>query len=126
MDSEIYKIRWKWIGHVLRKEAGDIAKTPLRPTLEGKRKKGSPKEKFSPGLTRYKSKERYARYTIILSYIITRRITSKEMYAGYTIILSCIITRRITLKERYAGTLPYYPALSLAEWDRNKDNSMWC
>ena len=46
IESEICNRRWKWIGHVLRKEAGNITKTALRWTPEGKRKKGRPKETY--------------------------------------------------------------------------------
>ena len=36
--------RWKWIGHVLRKEPTNIANMFLRWTSTGKRKRGRPKE----------------------------------------------------------------------------------
>ncbi|KAL9978803.1 hypothetical protein ACROYT_G016367 [Oculina patagonica] len=36
--------RWRWIGHVLRKDNNNIAKTAMRWTPEGKRKRGRPKQ----------------------------------------------------------------------------------
>ncbi|XP_063426868.1 uncharacterized protein LOC134710440 [Mytilus trossulus] len=43
--AEIKERRWKWIGHVLRKDKDDITKISLRWTpAEGKRKRGRPKE----------------------------------------------------------------------------------
>ena len=43
--AEIKERRWKWIGHILRNDNNDIAKTALRWTpAEGKRKRGRPKE----------------------------------------------------------------------------------
>ena len=36
--------RWKWIGHVLRKETNDITIISLRWTPDGKRRRGRPKE----------------------------------------------------------------------------------
>ena len=35
--------RWRWIGHVLRKDNNNIAKTAMRWTSEGKRRRGRPK-----------------------------------------------------------------------------------
>ena len=34
---------WNWIGHVLRREDGNIAKTAMRWTPEKKRKRGRPR-----------------------------------------------------------------------------------
>jgi len=42
--TEIKERRWKWIGHVLRKETNDITKISLRWTPDGKRRRGRPKE----------------------------------------------------------------------------------
>ncbi|XP_063404386.1 uncharacterized protein LOC134687857 [Mytilus trossulus] len=43
--TEIKERRWKWIGHVLRKDKHDITRIALRWTpAEGKRKRGRPKE----------------------------------------------------------------------------------
>ena len=38
MENEICKRRWRWIGHILRKEMGNTTKTALRWPPEGKRK----------------------------------------------------------------------------------------
>ncbi len=35
--------KWRWIGHVLRKESGDVAKEGLLWTPEGKRARGRPR-----------------------------------------------------------------------------------
>jgi hypothetical protein len=43
MATIITKRRWKWIGHVLRKEPDDTNKIALYGTPEGKRKRGRPK-----------------------------------------------------------------------------------
>jgi hypothetical protein len=43
MATIITKRRWKWIGHVLRKEPDDTTKIALYWTSEGKRKRGRPK-----------------------------------------------------------------------------------
>ena len=43
MATMITKRRWKWIGHVLRKEPDDTTKIALYWTPEGKRKRGRPK-----------------------------------------------------------------------------------
>ena len=40
----ITRRRWRWIGHIMRKEQDDITKTALHWTPEGKRKRGRPKE----------------------------------------------------------------------------------
>ena len=42
--TEIKHRRWKWLGHILRKNSNNIAKTSLRWTPAGKRKRGRPKE----------------------------------------------------------------------------------
>ena len=43
MDTIIMRRRWRWIGHVSRREQGNIARTALHWTPEGKRKRGRPK-----------------------------------------------------------------------------------
>jgi hypothetical protein len=43
MATIIIKRRWKWIGHVLRKEPDGITKRALYYTQEGKGKRGRPK-----------------------------------------------------------------------------------
>ena len=43
METIIKRRRWRWIGHVLRKEPGDITRAALHWTPEGKRKRGRPK-----------------------------------------------------------------------------------
>ena len=43
MDTILMRRRWKWIRHVIRKEQDNITKTALHWTLEGKRKRGRPK-----------------------------------------------------------------------------------
>ncbi|KAL9973929.1 hypothetical protein ACROYT_G020450 [Oculina patagonica] len=35
--------KWRWIGHVLRKDSGDVAKEGLFWTPEGKRARGRPR-----------------------------------------------------------------------------------
>ena len=42
--DEIKLRRWKWIGHVLRRDKNNISKVSLRWTPTGKRKRGRPKE----------------------------------------------------------------------------------
>ena len=43
MEDILMRRRWRWIGHILRKEADDITKTALHWTPEGRRKRGRPK-----------------------------------------------------------------------------------
>ena len=43
MGTIIMRRRWKWIGHVTRREPRNISRTALYWTPEGKRKKGRPK-----------------------------------------------------------------------------------
>eukprot|EP00057_Strongylocentrotus_purpuratus_P015866 XP_011670340.1 PREDICTED: serine/threonine-protein phosphatase 6 regulatory ankyrin repeat subunit C-like [Strongylocentrotus purpuratus] len=43
MESIITRRRWRWIGHVMRKDRDDITRTALHWTPEGKRKRGRPK-----------------------------------------------------------------------------------
>ena len=43
MGTIIMKKRWRWIGHLLRREDSNISKTALRWTPEGRRKRGQPK-----------------------------------------------------------------------------------
>ena len=43
MATIITRKRWKWFGHVLRREPDSIIKTTLFWTPEGKRKRGRPK-----------------------------------------------------------------------------------
>ena len=43
MGTIIKRKRWRWIGHILRREEGNISKTALHWTPEGKRKRGRPK-----------------------------------------------------------------------------------
>jgi len=43
MDNIIMHRRWGWIGHICRRENGNIARTALHWTPEGKRKRGRPK-----------------------------------------------------------------------------------
>ncbi|VDO97563.1 unnamed protein product [Schistosoma margrebowiei] len=42
-EEEIRKRRWKWIGHALRKSSNCITRQALTWNLEGKRKRGRPK-----------------------------------------------------------------------------------
>ena len=42
-DNIIKNKRWRWIGHVLRKENDSIVRTALHWTPDGKRKRGRPK-----------------------------------------------------------------------------------
>ena len=43
METIITRKRWRWIGHVLRKDANSITKVAIHGTPEGKRKHGRPK-----------------------------------------------------------------------------------
>ena len=43
MGTVITRKRWRWMGHVLRKEANSITMVAIRWTPEGKRKRGRPK-----------------------------------------------------------------------------------
>jgi hypothetical protein len=43
LRDTIKRRRWRWIGHALRREQGNIAKTALRWTPEGRRRRGRPK-----------------------------------------------------------------------------------
>ena len=43
METTIKRRRWRWIGHVLRKEQGDIVRTALHWTPDGKRRRGRPR-----------------------------------------------------------------------------------
>ena len=43
MDTIMMRRRWRWIGHVMRREQGSITRTALHWTPEGKRKRGRPK-----------------------------------------------------------------------------------
>ena len=43
METIITRKRWRWIGHVLRKDADFITKVAIHWTPEGKRKRGRPK-----------------------------------------------------------------------------------
>ena len=43
METTIIKRRWKWIGHILRKDPSSITRTALHWTLDGKRKRGRPR-----------------------------------------------------------------------------------
>ena len=43
MATILLKRRWKWIGHVIRKDNASHTKTALHWTPEGKRKRGRPK-----------------------------------------------------------------------------------
>ena len=43
METIIKRRRWRCIGHVLRKEPGDITHSAIHWTPEGKRKRGRPK-----------------------------------------------------------------------------------
>ena len=44
MATIIMKRRWRWIGHIMRREQDSISRTALRWTPEGKRKPGRPKK----------------------------------------------------------------------------------
>ena len=44
IQTEIKQRRWKWLGHILRKETSNITRVSLRWTPTGKRKRGRPKE----------------------------------------------------------------------------------
>ena len=44
ISEQIRERRWKWIGHVLRKDTSEIPKSALRWTPPGKRNRGRPKE----------------------------------------------------------------------------------
>jgi predicted ArsR family transcriptional regulator len=43
MTTILLRRRWKWIGHVIRKNRNSITRTALYWTEEGKRKRGRPK-----------------------------------------------------------------------------------
>ena len=43
METIIMQRRWRWIGHVMRREPDNISRTALHWTPEGKRKRGRPK-----------------------------------------------------------------------------------
>ncbi|KAK7103497.1 uncharacterized protein [Littorina saxatilis] len=43
METIVTRRRWKWIGHVLRRQQDSITRTALHWTPEGKRKRGRPK-----------------------------------------------------------------------------------
>lgn len=43
MRDIIVKRRWRWIGHILRREDGNIARTALHWTPEGRRRRGRPR-----------------------------------------------------------------------------------
>ena len=43
METTIKRRRWRWIGHVLRREQDDIVRTALHWTPDGKRKRGRPR-----------------------------------------------------------------------------------
>ena len=43
METIIMRRRWKWLGHVMRKDEGNITRTALHWTPEGRRKRGRPK-----------------------------------------------------------------------------------
>ena len=43
METIIMQRRWRWIGHVMRREQDSITRTALHWTPEGKRKRGRPK-----------------------------------------------------------------------------------
>jgi hypothetical protein len=43
MATILLRRRWKWIGHVIRKDRNSITRTALHWTPEGKRKRGRPK-----------------------------------------------------------------------------------
>ena len=43
METTIIKRRWKWIGHILRKDPSSITRTALHWTPDGKRKRGRPR-----------------------------------------------------------------------------------
>ena len=40
---ELTRRKWTWIGHILRKDSGDVAKESLFWTPEGKRQRGRPR-----------------------------------------------------------------------------------
>ena len=43
IDVQIKRRKWKWIGHTLRKEAGDVTRQALDWNPQGSRRKGRPK-----------------------------------------------------------------------------------
>ena len=43
METMMTRKRWRWIGHVLRKDANSITKVAIHWIPEGKRKRGRPK-----------------------------------------------------------------------------------
>ena len=43
MATLLIRMRWKWIGHVIRRDQNSIIRTALHWTPEGKRKRGRPK-----------------------------------------------------------------------------------
>ena len=43
METIIARKRWRWIGHVLRKDANSVTKDAIHWTQEGKRKCSQPK-----------------------------------------------------------------------------------
>lgn len=40
METILMRRRWRWIGHVLRREADNVTRVALHWTKEGKRRKG--------------------------------------------------------------------------------------
>ena len=43
MGTILVRRRWKWIGHVIRRDSNSITRTALHWTPEGRRKRGRPK-----------------------------------------------------------------------------------
>jgi hypothetical protein len=52
--STVIKVRWKWIGHVLRSHPDSHARTALTWTPEGRRKQERPKETWRKTVEREK------------------------------------------------------------------------
>lgn len=44
ITQQVQKMRWKWIGHVLRMPPAALPRVALRWTPDGRRKRGRPKE----------------------------------------------------------------------------------
>ena len=55
METIITRKRWRWIGHVLRKDANSVTKDAIHWTQEGKRKKRRRKTKWR-GIAEAKTK----------------------------------------------------------------------
>ena len=56
IETEIKKRPWRWIGHTLRKEDGNIAKVALEWNPQGKLKRGRPTQSWRTRMSELKAK----------------------------------------------------------------------